>query len=179
MREDKERVGSWVLATGVILEAISETEKIGLGDNTRSRLLTYGNTLAATGNALLADTIDELDSEKIGLKTLTTGNLAVVYGNLVPDSDKKTGRLIVKGNLIQALGGSLALTEVFNPKGTKTEILLSYGVTLITTGAATIAIGGSKELRSMDNRLPEIGAWMKGLGAIMVMSSFFLNDNDM
>ncbi|QKY69099.1 hypothetical protein [Lentibacillus sp. CBA3610] len=174
MSQDKERVGSWVLAMGVILEAISETEKINLGESTRSRLLAYGNSLAATANALLADTIDELDFEKLGLKTLSAGNLAVVYGNMVPTSDEATDRLVVKGNLKQALGGSLALTEVFNPKE---DILLSYGVTFITIGASIIAIGGGKELRDIENRLPEIGAWVKALGAIMVMFSFFLNDN--
>ncbi|MBP1969169.1 hypothetical protein J2Z83_001272 [Virgibacillus natechei] len=179
MRQDKERLGSSVLAAGVILEAISATENIHLGEETRSRLLAYANVLAAVGNATIADTLDELDAEKLGLKTLTTGNLAVTYGNVVPDSDEDKTKLTVKGNLIQTLGGSLALTEVFNPKGSKSEILLSYGVTLITAGAAIISIGGSKELRNIENRLVEIGAWVKALGATLVMLSFFLPDKDM
>ncbi|MFF2497340.1 DUF6944 family repetitive protein [Peribacillus sp. NPDC058075] len=75
-----------------------------------------GNELQATGNALLADAEETWSLDKFGNQLQEIGNSTVILG-LVIDFDEVTKQeLIIKGNLIQAVGGGTALAGAYeNP----------------------------------------------------------------
>lgn len=101
----KETFGSWTQAIGTVISAVAGTPSNVLGEEFREKLDLIGNELQATGNAILADAEETWSLNKFGNVIQAIGNSTVILG-LVIDFDEVTKQeLIIKGNLIQALGG--------------------------------------------------------------------------
>lgn len=106
--EKKELFGAWVQATGTTLSAIGSTPLKVFTENELTSYNLWGNELQALGNALIADSEPYFTMEKIGNMIQSAGNLTVIAGILLPGMQQE---LDIKGNLMQALGGSAVLKD--------------------------------------------------------------------
>ena len=104
-QQTKEFVGAWMQAIGTIISAIGNTPTIVRTEDSSRNLDLWGNVLQGTGNALIADSVEEITLDKIGNKIQTTGNMLIVFAFLGPVSEQVETELNIKGNMIQATGG--------------------------------------------------------------------------
>src|SRR5699024_10901243 len=102
----------------------------------------YGNILQGTGNALLADTEKYASLGEIGNKIQTIGNLMIVIGFLISVDEENKLELNIKGNLIQAVGGSLSIAEVLNKDHATYDL---YGNMLQVVGNTMQSMSGIKD----------------------------------
>jgi hypothetical protein len=72
--EYKALIGSWIQAIGNITSAISSTPSTVINETMQTNLFLIGNTMQATGNALVADSEKEITLEKIGNQIQAIGN---------------------------------------------------------------------------------------------------------
>ncbi|XXM70413.1 DUF6944 family repetitive protein [Lysinibacillus sphaericus] len=179
--EIKALIGSWTTATGTVVSAISNTPTEAVQDGIRIPIDIAGNELQAAGNALEADSIDEWNLEKAGLLIQSSGNLTIVAGLLFDMNKRNELIAIVKGNLLQALGGSAALSEALDGERTFLQLMDIYGQALQVIGNSLQAIAGILELNGEDNDdLNLAGAWIQATGAVLaalaLTKSFYLSD---
>ncbi|MCA1055471.1 hypothetical protein LCM10_10785 [Rossellomorea aquimaris] len=170
--ELKALLGSWITATGTVVSAISNTPTEAVQDGIRVDLDIIGNELQASGNALEADSVTEWNLEKTGLIIQSSGNLTIVAGLLFDMN--KTNELIAvfKGNLLQALGGSAALSEALDGERTLNQLLDINGQLLQVIGNSLQAIAAILELNGEDNdSLNLAGSWIQATGAVLAAIS--------
>lgn len=77
----------------------------------REHLILYGNVLQGTGNALLADTEEPYSLGRIGNEIQAAGNTMVVMGIMIDFKEETKSLWGIKGNLFQAVGGGVVLSE--------------------------------------------------------------------
>ncbi|MFD9624899.1 DUF6944 family repetitive protein [Peribacillus muralis] len=144
----KETFGSWAQAIGTVISAVGGTPSHVFDEEFRKNLDLIGNELQATGNALLADAEDTWSLNKLSNQIEAIGNLTVILG-LVIDFDEVTKQeLIIKGNLIQALGGGTAVADAYVNPDQPEQALNVTGNILQVIGNSMQAIGGIDELRN-------------------------------
>ncbi|MEI5907060.1 hypothetical protein WAK64_08320 [Bacillus spongiae] len=160
--------GSWIQAIGTTVAAIGATPSKILSEEQLEGLSVIGNVGQAVGNALIADTIEEFDLTKAGNEIQSIGNLTVISG-IVIDFDEDTKlNLDISGNLLQALGGSAAVSETFNEDPSVDVLLAIYGDLLQVIGNSLQAIAGIIESKDRDSgNINEIGSWIQAIGSIL------------
>src|SRR5699024_1176370 len=127
----------------------------------------WGNVLQGTGNALLADTGKNPSLGEVGNKIQAIGNVIIVIGFLISDDEKRVSELSIKGNLIQAVGGSLSITEVLNKDPATYDL---YGNMLQIVGNVMQSMSGIKDLHGIDSDLLDIvGGWTQAVGSVFTL----------
>ncbi|MFL8936068.1 DUF6944 family repetitive protein [Rossellomorea oryzaecorticis] len=167
--EFKATFGAWVQAVGTVLSAIGNTPSKSLSDDTLTNLDIIGNEMQATGNALEADAIkNPFDLTKIGNQVQSIGNLTVLSGLVFDFNEVTKQELDIKGNLLQALGGSAAVADSLDEERTLDELLSIYGNALQVIGNSLQAISGILELNNEESGdLNVIGSWIQAVGAVL------------
>lgn len=173
----KELFGSWIQAIGTVITAIGSTPLEGLSSYFRESLDLWGNALQATGNALIADAQDTFSFEKLGNEVQATGNTTVIAGMIIDFKDETKQKLIINGNWLQALGGSISLPEELEQEESAVRTLTIIGNILQVIGNSLQAIGGIEELKgknenkkndsSDDLSLEVIGSWIQAVGSVI------------
>jgi hypothetical protein len=165
----KSTFGSWIQAIGTVLSAIGNTPSKTLPEDTLDNIDIVGNELQATGNALEADAIaDPASLTKIGNQIQSIGNLTVLTGMMMDFNEVTEQELIIKGNLLQALGGSAAVADSLDEERTLNELLSIYGNGLQVIGNTLQAISGILELNHEDSGdLNVAGSWIQAVGAVL------------
>lgn len=166
--EQKELFGAWVQATGTILAAIGSTPLKNFTENELTSFNLWGNELQALGNALIADSEAYFTMEKIGNVIQSAGNITVVAGILLPVNDRTEKELDIKGNLMQALGGSAVLKDTLAEEPTAESLYHLYGNLLQIIGNSMQAIAGLIELLGREGEnINTAGSWIQAAGSII------------
>lgn len=166
--EQKELFGAWVQAFGTTLAAVGSTPLTQFSESQLSSFNLWGNVLQGTGNALMADSEEEYTLNKIGNQIQALGNVTVVAG-IVLDLDKITAQnLDIKGNLMQALGGSAALSELIGEEPSNEVFYAFYGNILQIIGNSMQAIGGILDLKGRNgDNINFAGSWIQAAGSVI------------
>jgi hypothetical protein len=166
----EELLGSWVQAIGTVIDAISNTPSRKLSEELQTNLSITGNVMQATGNALLADSDNTLDFEKIGNIIQSIGNLTVVSGILIMSDEKRETEFEIKGNLLQTLGNLLSPFNfsVDDKSSYKENLLLDVGSILQAIGNSLQAMAGILKLQGKEQgNLNLVGGWIQASGAVL------------
>src|SRR5690625_1919476 len=159
-------------AIGTIISAIGNTPTIVRTEDSSRNLDLWGNVLQGTGNALIADSVEEITLDKIGNKIQTTGNMLIVFAFLRPVSEQVETELNIKGNMIQATGGSLSFVDALNEEMTVITLYDIYGNLLQIIGNSMQSIGGRKSLKENDGEtINTIGSWVQAIGSVLTLMS--------
>lgn len=166
--EKKEVFGAWVQATGTTLAAIGSTPLKGFTESHLESLNLWGNELQALGNALIADSEPYCTMEKIGNMIQSAGNITVVAGILLPVEPISELKLDIKGNLMQALGGSAVLKDTLAEEPSIESLYHLYGNLLQIIGNSMQALAGTIELRGWEGEnINTAGSWIQAAGSII------------
>lgn len=160
--------GYWVVAAGTIASAINASLDFRTGENDQS-LNIIGNTLQATGNGIAADNASASSFSKTGNLIQAAGNSTVIY-SLITDLDRQFDlNLVIKGNLLQALGGLIGFYETVGDPPSLSNAYKLNGETLEVVGNSIQAVAAGKELKGMEaSGLTALGSWIQAIGAIIV-----------
>lgn len=175
----KQLVGSWTQAIGTVVAAIGSTPSLPIHENGRKGLSLVGNVLQATGNGLEADSETTLTYAKLGNIIQATGNVTVSAGLSIDFPSDNEERLVISGDLIQALGAITAL-------GSASRSYMVIGNSLQAIGNSLQAIGGVRILRENvhtiwqqgdgNETLIAIGSWTQALGTILLAIGLTLEE---
>ncbi|MFB3163338.1 hypothetical protein ABLO26_18475 [Neobacillus sp. 179-J 1A1 HS] len=143
----KELFGAWIQAIGTVTAAVGSTPS--LNEDTQESLNLWGNVLQGTGNALIADAQEGLTLEKLGNEVQAIGNTTVVAGILLNISEENKLKLDINGNLLQAVGGGIALPEDLLDEPSTIRTLNIAGNVLQIVGNSMQALAGAEELKSI------------------------------
>jgi hypothetical protein len=167
--EFKATLGAWIQAIGTVLSAIGNTPIKSVSEDTLANIDIVGNELQATGNALEADAIkDPGNLTKIGNQIQSIGNLTVMSSLMIDFNEATKQELNIKGNLLQAFGGSAAVADSLDEERTLDELLSIYGNALQVIGNSLQAVSGILELNNEDSGdLNVIGSWIQVVGSIL------------
>lgn len=164
-------IGAWTQAVGTVVAAIGSTPSLPIHTSGRRGLGVIGNVLQATGNGLEAESQRKLTYGKLGNIIQATGNITVTTG-LAIDFPTDTGeRLVISGDLIQALGAVTAL-------GSANRSYVVIGNSLQAIGNSLQAFGGVRILKESahpmwqpgdgNEVLIAKGSWIQAFGAILL-----------
>jgi hypothetical protein len=167
-KEQKELFGAWVQAGGTILAAVGSTPFKNFTESQLTSFNLWGNVLQATGNSLMADSEENYTLNQIGNQIQALGNVTVVAG-IVLDLDEVTAQnLDIKGNLMQAAGGSAALSETLREPPAAEIFYAFYGNILQIIGNSMQAIAGIIELNGGEGeKINTAGSWIQAAGSIV------------
>ncbi|WP_064092944.1 DUF6944 family repetitive protein [Rossellomorea aquimaris] len=166
--EQKATLGAWIAAIGTVLAAIGSTPIESIPEDTLGAFNLIGNELQGTGNALQADAAEKVTLTKIGNQIQAIGNVTVVAGLVIDFRDVTKQELNIKGNLLQALGGSAAVGESYLQEHTLDELFSIYGNLLQVIGNSLQAISGILELNGKDSgNINVVGSWIQAIGSII------------
>jgi hypothetical protein len=140
--------GAWIQAIGTVTAAIGSTPS--LNEDIQDSLNLWGNALQGTGNALIADSEEGFSLEKLGNEVQAIGNTTVIAGLLLNVSEENKLKLDINGNLLQAVGGGIALPDDLVDEPSTIRTLNIAGNVLQIIGNSLQARGGIIELK--DNR---------------------------
>ncbi|WP_226576888.1 DUF6944 family repetitive protein [Halobacillus litoralis] len=164
MEEDHLTLGGlWVIAAGTIASAVSASL-----DREAEGLNLIGNSLQASGNALTANgarTALDLSGSLIQ----SSGNTTIVYSILADLKREDRLNLVIKGNLLQALGGSINFSDTFHISPSILNAYKRNGELLEVIGNSLQAIAAGKEKQGIESRqLEAAGSWIQAIGAVIV-----------
>jgi hypothetical protein len=174
--QSKEILGSWIAAIGTISSAIGSTPSHFINSDLRNNLDLWGNVLQATGNALEADGQGAVSLEKLGNEIQSIGNVTVISG-LISNFEKEIEqKLIISGNLIQALGGLVSLADELEDTTASGQLYNIIGNLLQSIGNSLQAIAGTYELENEQKgykihenpeSLEVSGSWIQAIGSVI------------
>lgn len=148
----KEIFGGWLAAIGTVTSAVGSTPSLFIKKGLRNDLNLWGNVLQGVGNAVVADGQGELSLETIGNELQSVGNITVIAGLVIDLEDEIQQRLIIDGNLIQALGGATALGNELEDISEEDDIYNIMGNLLQVIGNSLQALSGAYKLKASYNR---------------------------
>ncbi|MBP1970471.1 hypothetical protein J2Z83_002592 [Virgibacillus natechei] len=158
--------GAWTIAIGTTISAVADTPSKSIDPDFLTHLNTWGNVLQASGSALIADTQVHPSLDKFGNQMEATGNLTNVAAFLIDVSEEAQLALNSKGDLLQAVGGSISLADTLNETPTEENFYNIYGSLLEIIGNSMQSIASIKELRGIGGQLVNtIGSWIQAIGA--------------
>lgn len=164
----EELLGSWIQAIGTVIDAITVTPINKFPKTIESNLFAIGNVMQATGNALIADSIQDINLDKIGNSIQTIGNLTIVSGILMKLNEEKEIEFFIKGNLLQALGSILSPFSVSSEPQKMDRLLLDLGSILQAIGNSLQAISGMIVLSGeKEGKIELLGSWIQAGGAVL------------
>ncbi|MGR9050860.1 DUF6944 family repetitive protein [Halobacillus faecis] len=166
-KNDQTLIGSWIVAAGTVASAVNASINANTGDD-REGLDLIGNTLQATGNGVVANDSDSILSAS-GNIIQATGNSTIIY-SILGDLNRRTDlNLVIKGNLLQALGGVIGFSETYEADPSLTNMYKLNGELLQAVGNSIQAIAAGRELKEMDaSHFAALGSWIQAIGAIIV-----------
>lgn len=174
----KELFGSVLVSIGTILAAVGNTPSTPIPENTRIGLDITGNTLQATGNSLEAEVHEEGSLKRLGKEIQAFGNVTVVAGLIETFKENTNLKLIITGNWIQALGGTVSAgEEIDSPTPNSPAKAISIvGNMLQATGNSLQALAGTYELKTNGDYsfLMALGSWIQAVGAVLSTLSILL-----
>ncbi|MBY0147957.1 DUF6944 family repetitive protein [Neobacillus niacini] len=141
--------GAWIQAIGTVTSAVGSTPS--LNEDIQDSLNLWGNALQGTGNALIADSEEGFSLENLGNEVQAIGNTTVIAGLLLNVSEEKKLKLDINGNLLQAVGGGIALPDDLVDEPSTIRTLNIAGNVLQIIGNSLQARGGIIELKSNPN----------------------------
>jgi hypothetical protein len=143
--------GAWIQAIGTVTAAVGSTPS--LDEGIQDSLNVWGNALQGTGNALIADSEEGFSLGKLGNEVQAIGNSIVIAGLLLNISEENKLKLDINGNLLQAVGGGIALPDDLVDEPSTIRTLNIAGNVLQIIGNSLQARGGIIELKSnLDNQ---------------------------
>ena len=166
--ETKELFGEWVQAAGTTLAAIGSTPLKSFTESQLINFIVWGNELQALGNSLIADSETNFTIDKIGNQIQATGNVTTLAGFILPVGEGTTLKLDIKGNLLQALGGSASLSVILVEESSIDALYILYGILLQVIGNSMQAIGGIIDFRGGEGgKIITSGSWIQAIGSII------------
>lgn len=160
--------GSWIQAAGTTISAVGSTPFTIFTDEQLNSFNLWGNVLQGTGNSLVADSEKTFTLGKIGNEIEAIGNLTIVAGILLDFNEITKQELDIKGNLLQAAGGSTALADALGEESSTEHIYNIYGNSLQVIGNSMQAIAGIVELTGSDGqKINTAGSWIQAIGSII------------
>lgn len=160
--------GSWIQAIGTVLSAIGSTPSTNINNKQLEDLNLWGNVLQATGNAVLADTEEELTLNKVGNMVQSIGNSTVLTGLLIDFPKIQQEILDIQGNWLQAVGGGVSFVDALEQEPSTEELYNIYGNLLQAIGNSLQAISGILELKDVDStNLNVVGSWIQAIGSVI------------
>lgn len=161
-------LGSWVVAAGTIASAINASLIAHTGVKGQSLNL-IGNTLQATGNGITASSPSLSSFSKTGNLIQSAGNSTIIYSILTDLDRQDDDVLIIKGNLLQALGGIISFSETYGKIPSLTNAYQLNGEALEVIGNSIQSVAARRELKGVEaNDLSALGSWIQAIGAIIV-----------
>ncbi|REJ08438.1 DUF6944 family repetitive protein [Halobacillus trueperi] len=161
------QIGSWIVAAGTVASAINASINANTGDDDEGLNL-IGNTLQATGNGVVASDSGSILSAS-GNIIQAAGNSTIIYSILADLERRDDLNLVIKGNLLQALGGLIGFSETYEAAPTLAYAYKLNGELLEVIGNSIQAIAAGRELEGIDARyFSALGSWIQALGAIIV-----------
>ncbi|MYL70253.1 hypothetical protein GLW00_05295 [Halobacillus litoralis] len=166
-KNDQTLIGSWVVAAGTVASAINASINAHT-DSDDEGLNLIGNTLQATGNGIIADETNSPLSAS-GNIIQAAGNSTIVY-SILNDLERRTElNLVIKGNLLQALGGLAGFSETYGTDPSLTNAYKLNGELLEVVGNSIQAIAAGRELEGIEAAdFSALGSWIQAVGAIIV-----------
>lgn len=160
-------IGSWIVAAGTIASALNASINANTGADDESLNL-IGNTLQATGNGVVANDSDSILAAS-GNIIQAAGNSTIIY-SILSDLDRQTDlNLVIKGNLLQALGGLIGFSQTYENSPTLTNAYKLNGELLEVAGNSIQAFAARREWHGMDaSHFSALGSWVQAVGAIIV-----------
>lgn len=125
-------IGSWIVVAGTVASAINASINANTGDDDEGRNL-IGNTLQATGNGVVANDSDSILSAS-GNIIQAAGNSTIIYSILTDLEKRDDLNLVIKGNLLQALGGLVGFSVTFEADPSLTNAYKLNGELLEVVG---------------------------------------------
>ncbi|EDL63093.1 DUF6944 family repetitive protein [Bacillus sp. SG-1] len=166
-RKTKGYIGGWIQAIGTVLSAISSTSSLRIGEEQSENLNLIGNLLQASGSALAADSEKEPTLSKIGNEIQAIGNSLEVGAVLLTEGTVQD-ELVIKGDLLQALGAASAFADNWDSIPSEEALLSLYGNLLGVIGNSLQAISGIFELEGEKRQhLNSIGSWIQAIGGVL------------
>ena len=166
--QTKAVLGSWIQAIGTILAATGSTPFKSLSDELKNALNLIGNVMQGTGNALIADTVETFNLNKVGNQIQAVGNSTVVAGILIDSNSRISQILNIDGNWLQALGGSASLGDAFEQTPSEEQLYNIYGNLLQVIGNSLQAVSGAIELKGEEaQNLNVVGSWIQAVGSVI------------
>ncbi|MCT2534843.1 hypothetical protein NC661_04110 [Aquibacillus koreensis] len=168
-KESNVILGTWMEAIGTIVAAVGSTPYKNISKELLNDLNLVGNVMQGTGNAIMADSIDNQTLNKIGAEIQAIGNTTIVAKYLIDFPRTTELELVIKGNLIQALGAGVSTsTTDWKHKPSIQDIYITYGNILQVIGNTLQAISTGTELRGGEAQtLNVVGSWIQAIGAVM------------
>jgi hypothetical protein len=142
----KELFGAWIQAIGTVTAAVGSTPS--LNEDLQNSLHLWGNALQGTGNALIADAQEGFSLGKLGDEVESIGNTIVIAGLLLNYNEEIKLKLEINGNMLQMVGGGIALAEDLADEPSTIRTLYIAGNVLQIIGNALQVKVGIEELKS-------------------------------
>jgi hypothetical protein len=174
--QKKEIAGAWTQAAGTIIAAIGTLEWLFLDDSAAEALIIIGNELQAAGSALEADGQDRASLEKIGNELQAAGNLSVIAGLVLNPGEENELKLVITGDLIQALGSITVLGDELTDPTAEGRTFQIIGSFLQATGNSLQAFGTFLILDAFQTHpdtgfkgksLDISGSWIQAAGSVL------------
>ncbi|WP_394219852.1 DUF6944 family repetitive protein [Halobacillus trueperi] len=160
-------IGSWIVAAGTVASAVNASINANTGDDDEGLNL-IGNTLQATGNGVVANDSDSILSAS-GNIIQAAGNSTIIYSILTDLEKRDDLNLVIKGNLLQALGGLVGFSVTFEADPSLTNAYKLNGELLEVVGNSIQALVAGRELEGIDaGHFSALGSWIQAIGAIIV-----------
>ncbi|GEN52922.1 DUF6944 family repetitive protein [Halobacillus faecis] len=160
-------IGSWIIAAGTVASAVNASINVYTGDDDEGLNL-IGNTLQATGNGVVANDLESILSAS-GNVIQAAGNSTIIYSILADLERRDDLNLVIKGNLLQALGGLIAFSETYGTDAPLTNAYKLKGELLEVVGNSIQAVAAGRELEGIEaGHFSALGSWIQAIGAIIV-----------
>lgn len=177
-QEFKETFGVWTQAIGTLISAISDTPSLHLDELKKNQLSLIGNVMQATGNAILADSEEEISLGKIGNQIQAIGNSTIVIGIFSNEQETKNN-LELKGNLLQAFGSAIALPDlIYIENKSLDDVLNIYAALLQSIGNSLQALSVKFGQKGKGETINFVGSWIQTTGAFIQVLAQNNHDSD-
>lgn len=165
--ELKSLIGVWEQALGTLPPAIGSIPSIQFNQTVQNGLSFVGNTMQATGNALIADTEQGVTLAKLGDQIQSIGN-TIEVSSLFTKKQALQTELHIKGDLLQSFGSAISLPDLLIIENKSSTDLLNICATILQTignylQALAVKIGTNEK----GTIINFAGSWIQAVGAFI------------
>ena len=161
-------IGSWLDALGTVVAAIGSTPSKVIPATILEDFVFIGNSLQGIGSALVVESPETLENDRVGSAIQSIGNLTVLIA-LLQDEGRPSRRLNKQGNLLQALGGGVS----FNYDGEITSINnIGNGLQVLGNSLQALSLKESLFDTEEGELMDVAGSWIQAVGTIISALSY-------
>ncbi len=153
--------GGWMEAVGTIIAAIGNTPSSIFSQSTLNGFRLVGNTLQASGGALVAENQDLL-LDVVGDLIQAAGNITVI-ASILDENEQSSQVLGTQGNLLQILGAGISLN--LQPNLSFPEVMDNIG-NIIQVIGNTIQVFSNTDTEE-GVTMNAVGSWVQAVGAVI------------